>query len=198
MPSVVVEQVLLQQRELGRRFIGIDITYLSIDLIKKRLIDTFYGNEKAFYEDVQVFGIPKDLESARALATKTSNDKVRKEFEKWAIFKVGGIYTEKKGADLGIDGYFYFWDIDNKGKAEKQKGIIQVKSGKVGIASIRDFGYTVDREKVQIGFFITLEQPTRQMLEEVSKMAKVTTRFGKAYDKIYLITVEDILGRQST
>ena len=84
-------------KKLDRKFIGIDITYLSIDLIKKRLIDSFYGNEKAFYEDVQVFGIPKDLESARALATKTSNDKVRKEFEKWVIFKVGGIYTEKKG-----------------------------------------------------------------------------------------------------
>ena len=54
-------------KKLGREFIGIDITYLSIDLIKKRLIDTFYKNEKAFYEDVEVFGIPKDLEGARIL-----------------------------------------------------------------------------------------------------------------------------------
>ena len=30
------------------------------------------------------------------------------------------------------------------------------------------------------------------MVEEVSKMGKITTRYGKVYDKIYLITVEDI------
>src|SRR5665647_354762 len=48
---------------LQRRWIGIDVTYLAIDLIRKRLEDSF-GNERADYEEI---GIPQDRPSAERL-----------------------------------------------------------------------------------------------------------------------------------
>ena len=48
---------------LQRRWIGIDVTYLAIDLIRKRLEDSF-GNERAEYEEI---GIPRDGPSAERL-----------------------------------------------------------------------------------------------------------------------------------
>ncbi|MFM6021398.1 MAG: DNA-methyltransferase, partial [Dolichospermum sp.] len=63
-------------QKLDRQWIGIDITYQSISLILKRLEDSFPGVLKT----IKLHGIPKDIESARALANKT-DDRTRKEFE---------------------------------------------------------------------------------------------------------------------
>jgi site-specific DNA-methyltransferase (adenine-specific) len=66
--------------KLNRSWIGVDITYQSISLILRRL-DSFGKNS---IENIQLNGIPKDMESAVALANKT-DDRTRKEFEKWAV-----------------------------------------------------------------------------------------------------------------
>ena len=188
-------------QRLNRKWIGLDITFLSIDLIRQRLLDSFYRNtlglnekeaQNRFYEEVEIFGIPKDLESARQLATRTEGDRIRKEFEKWTIFSVGGIYFEKKGADTGIDGYFFFYDVKG-GKAKKMKGLIQVKSGKVGVKDIRDFSHVLKREDMPLGIFITLENPTKPMLDEIAKMPQFTSGQGRSYPKIIIVTVKDII-----
>jgi site-specific DNA-methyltransferase (adenine-specific) len=193
----------VEVERLGRPWIGIDITYLAVDLIKQRLIDTFYlekaGNDfptaqRLFREDVEVFGIPRDVEGARTLARKTEGDRVRKEFEKWAIFTFGGIFIEKKGADTGIDGYVYLYDLDDKKKMKRLKAPIQVKSGNVEVSQIRDFSHVVDRERAPIGIFITLESPKKSMYDEVKGMPRYRNKVtGKEYDKIYILTVEDLI-----
>ncbi len=48
---------------LKRRWIGIDITYLAINLVKRRLIDHFHSDLSAFEE----IGSPKDVASAQRL-----------------------------------------------------------------------------------------------------------------------------------
>jgi hypothetical protein len=56
--------------------------------------------------------MPKDMKSAYALAQK-KDDRVRKEFEKWAILTYTNnraVIRKKKGADGGVDGLFYFWN----------------------------------------------------------------------------------------
>ena len=189
-------------QRLKREWIGIDITFLSVDLIRQRLLDKFYRdtielNEKEarekFNQEITIFGIPRDIEGARQLATKTTGDRVRKEFEKWAVFSVGGVYFEKKGADTGIDGYFYIQDVDESRALKKIRGLIQVKSGKVGVKDIRDFSHTLDREKSPIGIFVTLENPTKPMFNETSRMPKYTTNLGKTLQKIYILTIQDII-----
>jgi DNA modification methylase len=68
-------------QRLNRQWIGIDITYQAIVVILKRLEDQ-QGNEVA--TPIQLSGVPRDMESAVALANKI-DDRVRKEFEKWAV-----------------------------------------------------------------------------------------------------------------
>lgn len=67
--------------KLKRNWIGIDITYQSISLILKRLNDS-YG--KSCINNIEINGVPKDFESAEALAHK-KDDRTRKEFEKWCV-----------------------------------------------------------------------------------------------------------------
>ena len=93
--------------KLNRSWIGVDITYKSISLILKRLEDSFGKNS---IENIQLNGIPKDIESAVALANK-ADDRTRKEFEKWAVLTYSNnraVINAKKGADKGIDAVAYF------------------------------------------------------------------------------------------
>lgn len=68
-------------QRLNRRWIGMDITYEAIATILARLEDQF---GRAVADSVVLDGMPKDMKSAYALARK-KDDRVRKEFEKWAI-----------------------------------------------------------------------------------------------------------------
>ncbi|GFH62583.1 MAG: DNA methyltransferase [Candidatus Desulfovibrio kirbyi] len=96
-------------QKLKRQWIGVDITYQSISLILKRLTDT---NGPDIIKDITVSGVPVDRESAIALANRT-DDKTRKEFEKWAVLTYSNtraLINEKRGGDGGIDGRVYILD----------------------------------------------------------------------------------------
>jgi len=174
---------------LKRRWIGIDITHLAVTLMRHRLNDTF-GPDLSPYE---VIGDPKDLESARALA-QDSEHEGRYQFEWWALGLVNArpAQDKKKGADRGIDGYINFFD-DNSGKAKTI--IVQVKSGGVKRGDIATLKGDMEREKAQIGVFITLEEPTRPMIEEaVSAGFYEPEHFpGNQYPRIQILTIRELL-----
>lgn len=194
-------------QKLGMNWIGIDITYLAVDLIQQRLIDHFYlagiehptkpQEEKAkikFLRDTEVFGIPRDIGSAKKLARETKGDYVRKEFEKWSVFSVGGVYSEKKGSDGGVDGYFYIHDADRKGNVSKKQCFIQVKSGRIGVKDIRDFDSTLNSLASPIGIFISFaDEITKPMRDYINSIPKYTSMLGRIYSKITIISIEDIL-----
>jgi DNA modification methylase len=168
---------------LHRRWIGIDITHLAISLIKTRLHDT-YKSELAPFE---VIGEPKDLSSAEALALHD-----RYQFQWWAVGLVKGrpAQDKKKGKDTGIDGNLYFFD-DNTGKAKRI--IVQVKSGNVKSGDIRDLKGVLEREKAELGAFISLKPATRDMIKEaVSAGFYESQHYGK-FPKLQILTVEEIL-----
>ena len=77
------------------------------------------------------------MESVDALIHK-KDDRVRKEFEKWAILTYSdnrAVINEKKGADGGIDGVAY----TRQSKDEIAPVLLSVKSGKnVGVSEVRD------------------------------------------------------------
>ena len=96
---------LIAAEKLRRRWVGIDVTHLSIAVMRARLMDSFA------LADVPVHGVPADLESARMLAAESTDG--RYEFQWWALSKVdatplGG--ERRKGADRGIDGVITFTD----------------------------------------------------------------------------------------
>lgn len=169
---------------LKRKWIGIDITHLAITLMRHRL-KTSFGAGLSPYELV---GDPKDLQGAKALA-----EHDRFQFEWWALGKVSArpAQDKKKGADSGVDGYIYFFD-DNSRKAKEI--IVQVKSGHVSVTQIRDLKGVMEREKAEIGAFITLEEPTRPMIEEAVSAGFYEPKLlqGRKYPKIQILTIEKL------
>jgi site-specific DNA-methyltransferase (adenine-specific) len=183
--------VAVSQR-LDRKWIGIDITYQSISLILRRLEDSF---EKEVLQTIKLHGIPKDIESATELANK-ADDRTRKEFEKWAILTYTdnrGIIKTKKGSDQGVDGIAYFQGDQN----EPEKIIFQVKSGKVKSGDIRDLIGTMTLENASIAIFITLENPTKDMIKTAKSAGFYQSKYmSQSCDKIQLVTVQDIIENQ--
>ncbi len=180
-------------QKLDRHWIGIDITYQSISLILKLLEDAF---GKGVLEQIKLNGIPKDLESAVALANK-KDDRTRKEFEKWAILTYSNnraIINQKKGADRGIDGVAFFQGE----KGEPEKIILQVKSGNIKSGDIRDLQGTMTLEEAELGIFITLKEPTKAMLTTAKKAGIYQSKFyrGESFDKIQIVTIREILEEQ--
>lgn len=181
--------VVVAMRE-ERNWIGIDITYQAIAVILFRL-EQEYGNEavRQIFQD----GIPKDMESARALATRRTGDKLRKEFEKWAVLTYtnnAAIVHEKKTADRGIDGIAYFFSQSQ----ETSKMIFQVKSGGVQRGDIAKLSGDMQREDAAVAVLITLENPSRNMrLEAKAAGPYVHPMTGRTYDKIQIVTVEEML-----
>lgn len=168
---------------LRRRWIGIDITHLSIALMKNRLRDTF-GSELSPFAEV---GVPADVASARALAEQSKH-----EFEHWALGLVGARPTgeKKRGADAGIDGHIYFVDGE---PISLRKIVVSVKGGAVGVAQVRDLRGVMEREQAPIGAFITLEPPTQPMLREAAVAGFYESEIlGRQYPRIQILTIEQL------
>jgi len=171
-------------QKLNRRWIGTDITHLAIALIKYRLSDMFDLTEGT---DYRVVGEPTSVEDARALA---QHD--RDEFQKWAIGLIPRArpYQDKKGKDTGIDGVLFFKD-DLK---DPKRALIQVKSGRVSVKDIRDFRGVLEREGATLGLFVTLEPPTRDMVQEAAQAGGYTTPLGNLrIPRLQIRTVEALL-----
>jgi site-specific DNA-methyltransferase (adenine-specific) len=144
--------------KLGRRWIGIDVTHLAIALMKYRLTDAFPNVQ------FEVRGEPADVGSARMLA-----EADRYQFQWWALSLVRAKPIEgkeKKGADRGIDGVIGFVD-DHTGKLKRC--LIQVKSGHVSSATIRDLVGVINREQAEMGVLVTLDAETAPMRREVAE-----------------------------
>ena len=174
---------------LGRRWIGIDITHLAISLMKSRLHDTF-GSELSEYD---VIGVPQDLESARALAVESEHDG-RYQFEYWALGLVEARPSNRgrKGADSGIDGYINFFD-DNSGRPKRV--VVQVKSGGVRRDQIATLKGDMEREGAEIGLFVTLNPPTRPMVQEAAASGLYAPEHfpEHRYPRVQILTIKELL-----
>ena len=92
---------------MGRQWIGIDVPYPAINLIKRRLPDAF-GEELQFEEK----GQPRDFSGAQRLA---ELDKFQ--FQHWALSLIDARPVregEGNGADRGVDGLLYFYNWPHK------------------------------------------------------------------------------------
>lgn len=181
---------------LNRRWVGIDITALAINLVKHRIRKQFVDKNVKIFID----GLPKDLSGAKELAKKDPF-----EFEYWVCDLVNAMPAQSKteenmrGADKGIDGIITF----SKGTDEKNnytygKVIVQVKSGKVQRSDIATLKGDIEREKADMGLFVTLEEPTQPMKNEAVSTGTFSLNFSKKdFPRIQIITIEELLnGKQ--
>jgi len=167
--------------KLNRRWIGIDITHLAITLIEKRMKDAFPGLA------IDIVGTPKDLDSARDLARRS-----KYQFQWWACSLVNAqpYQGKKKGADSGIDGLIFFQDAAGPSK----KIVVSVKGGEnVGVSMVRDLGHVIEREKAQLGLFVTLAQPTKPMITEAVSAGYYESPHNGNFPKIQILTIEGLM-----
>jgi len=174
--------IVVSQR-LGRRWIGIDITYLAVALMKNRLLDRF-GNDLPY----DVIGEPVDIHDARALATQDPY-----QFQWWALGLVGARPSDpKKGSDKGIDGRLYFHDEKNI-KAKTKQIVFSVKSGHVSVSHVRDLRGVLERENAQIGVLISMNPPTKPMIHEATKAGFYHSPWGGKHPRIQILTIDKLL-----
>jgi len=175
---------LIAAEKLKRRWIGIDITYLAIAVMRARLKDSFA------MENVPVVGQPTEVEGARQLAQSAEG---RYQFQWWALGLVdaqplGGV--EKKGADRGTDGVITFTDKHG----ELTSVLVSVKSGHVNSGMVRDLKGAMDRDKAAIGLFITLEEASKEMHLEADTTGLWRSDVWKRdYPRIQILTIEKLL-----
>jgi len=170
-------------QHLRRRWIGIDVTYLAVDLICKRLRHS-YG--AAIADSYRIKGIPTDLEGAYALFHDNQFD-----FERWAVSIIDAQPNEKQVGDRGIDGRVRF----HAGKDRIGQVLVSVKGGRaLNPAMVRDLAGTVNREQAEMGILLTLEPSTRGMTQEVAQSSTYTSPLtGQKYPKLQLLTVGELL-----
>ena len=170
-------------QKLGRRWIGIDITYLAINLIERRMTDAFPGLA------VEVEGAPKDFASARDLAHRD-----KWQFQWWALTRLDAqpVAGKKKGSDKGIDGVIPFFAGP---KQDYKRAIVSVKGGEhVGVGMVRDLKGVLDREKEPIGVLLTLAPPTKEMVTEAAASGFYENDFwGRKFARVQILTVEEML-----
>jgi len=170
-------------QSLKRRWIGIDITYLAINLIKNRLRDAFGARLR-----YRVVGEPVSVPDASELAR---NDPYQ--FQWWALGLIGARpVEEQKGADKGIDGRLYFHDSADV--SDVKQVVVSVKAGQnIGVAMVRDVIGVIQRERADMGVFTTMEEPTRAMRKEAANAGFYASPAGTKHSRVQLLTVDDLL-----
>ena len=166
-------------QKLGRRWIGIDVTYLAIHVIEKRLVDAFGPEIKDQYK---LFGRPMDAHDAVSLAGRNWL-----EFQKWAVLALGGVPMERPGPDGGIDGIIRYHRV---GIEQPNRAVVSVKGGRhVGVDAIHKLKSVVIREKAEMGVLICIEPPTAAMVNEATSEGDVGPA-SRRVPKLQIVTVD--------
>jgi DNA modification methylase len=170
---------------LQRSWIGVDITYLAIDLIEKRLIAQYGEDVRYTYE---VRGKPRDLQGARRLFQHNPFD-----FERWAVSLVNAQPNLRQVGDEGADGVIRF-PLDANAR-RRGRVLVSVKGGKQLTPSmVRDLIGTVEGQRAEMGLLITLEQPTRGMVDAAHKSGVYTWPLtAQSFPRVQVVTVEQML-----
>jgi site-specific DNA-methyltransferase (adenine-specific) len=176
--------------KLRRHWVGIDITWLAINLVKGRLNGMFPGT------NFVVEGEPRDMGAAKELANYD-----RYQFQCWALSlidarPVGSTSSRpresKKGADKGVDGWMLFSDGVEEGHF--QKIVVQVKSGHTDVADIREFSDVISTQNAAMGIFLTLQEPTKEMIKKCNATNPyVLPRLNNEYPRIQILTIQQLL-----
>lgn len=171
-------------QKLGRQWIGIDITYISVDLIIKRLQHT-YGD--SITNTFTTTGIPQDYAAAQAMFNNNAF-----EFERWAVTLVSAQPNQKQVGDKGIDGVGRFV-LDRKGGVGKI--LVSVKGGKtINPSMVRDLAGTVQTQKAQMGILVSLTPATKGVQDAIDHGGVYTHPVsGEKFPRLQHVTVADLM-----
>lgn len=177
---------LVAAEQLGRRWIGIDVSPTACRVMAQRLEDICKLREKA---DFFVRDLPRSEKQLRAMPPF--------EFENWAVIALHGIPNKAKVGDMGIDGRIYPVSAVPKGgkKADELAFMdvwypIQVKQrDKAGRPDIDSFEAVMTREDRTKGFFVSFDFTSDAVTE-------IGAFFRKSGKVIIPLTVRQILDEE--
>jgi DNA modification methylase len=183
---------LVASQNLGRQWIGIDISPTACRVMAKRLRDVCgIPEDEALWKTGRGFvvrDLPWTAEKLRAIPPF--------EFENWAVIALGGIPNKTQVGDKGIDGRIF-----PVGVAPREAGAdelqlqdrwypIQVKQkDKVGRPDIDAFETAMRRAKREKGFFVAFDY-SEDALREIDR------HFREDHVVISPLTVQEILDEQ--
>lgn len=103
---------------------------------------------------------------------------------------IGGVLNPRYTADGGWDGHVAF-----KVNQKNETVLISVKSGHCGIKDVRELIQVVDKQKSKIGVLVCFKEYVTSGMEHEAKEHGYYDkgRWGNRYDKIQILTVEDLL-----
>jgi DNA modification methylase len=120
---------LVVAHQLGRKWIGIDVSPIACNLMKDRL-------NKVGATDVRIIGAPKTIDELKALEAF--------QFQNWVIDRIGGVPSTKKSSDMGIDGYTFM-----------AREPVQVKQSEgIGRNVVDNFQTAIRREHKTTGYIV--------------------------------------------
>jgi DNA modification methylase len=186
---------LVAAQNLGRQWIGIDISPTSCRVMAKRLRDVCGLREDERYWRQGRGFIVRDL----PWTEKQLHEIPPFEFENWAVIAVGGVPNPAQVGDMGIDGRIYPVSSIPSGKAREDQFPfmdewypIQVKqTAKVGRPEIDKFEAVLMRENRTRGYFVAFGYSS-DALKEINSFFKRTGR------EIIPFTVKQLLEEDFT
>lgn len=176
--------------ELGRQWIGIDISRFSTELMRQRILSNYPARVQV--TDIGIVGLPDNLQSARYLARENPF-----EFEKWVCGRIGVNKMGKrkrpgdKGPDGGIDGEIIL-PVIRKGIVYEESVVVQVKGGNVSPEAVKALSETVRRVEAIAGVMVCFKE---QMGTVENQRSRETWDggFGNEYPVIQGYSVGDLL-----
>jgi DNA modification methylase len=180
---------LAASQKLERRWIGIDSSYVSIDLIRNRMRSA-YGDSAQFVLN----GVPRDLEGAAMLQEKNPS-----EFARWAVSLVGAHPEDPFPGNAGCNGRIHFVvDTDISERDPIFTCFVVVEGSDSEPGAISGLLEAIDREWADLGLVITLQQPSGDTKMQVAATSQDVFRAGdRAYPLIQMRTVEQLLKGES-
>ena len=182
--------------KLNRKWIGIDISPIALDVVKKRLKDNLLGRPE--YDYIELDGSPD---------SKNAYDKLNPyQKQDFLIKKVGGSPSEKYSGDGGVDGEMTL-HLGNKkdrlgnliGEDIWGKMIFSVKTGKqYNPAMVRELWGTMEKEKAFMGGLILEEEASDGMEETAENKGNLEYTWKEdippnEYPKIQILTAQEII-----
>ena len=152
---------LLAAEATERQWIGIDLTYLAIGVVKMQA-EKFFD---AGTDSITLIGTPEDAYTALQLASTNHAG-----FEEWCVTHVLNFKSNaKKVGDGGIDGTYTYPLGRMTGKLTYGKAVAQVKGGNYTPGHIREFRTAMKNAGAELGVFVVTYPPTQGMLTEAAK-----------------------------
>lgn len=164
---------------LERRWIGVDISAIAIDIIVEQRL-------KPLGLAPETFGIPQGFAGARKLASEKPFD-----FEAWAVTRIPGLApNNRKRGDRGIDGRGAM--LVPADSLDTSLVLAQVKGGKsFQLGQFRDFLHVLDREEAACGVFITLEPVSSAQAKALAAEAGEISIGAERYPRVQLWSIAD-------